>query len=116
LTEPLPTGDLTVKMLFESDAPKPGSGGNETLWFGNRQTGGGRLDHTVPVAFTSCSGTDIGRDNGLVVDRAYEDMAPYAFTGTVRKVVFDLRPASIDTEMDLHGHAALPAVAGDVAG
>ena len=37
---------------------------------------------------------DIGRDNGLVVDRAYEDKAPYVFTGTVKQVVFDLKPAT----------------------
>ena len=36
---------------------------------------------------------DIGRDNGGVVDLAYEDKAPYAFTGTVKKVTFDLKPA-----------------------
>ena len=29
---------------------------------------------------------DMGRDNGGVVDLAYEDRAPYAFTGTVDKV------------------------------
>ena len=49
---------------------------------------------TVPVAFTSYSGMDIGRDNGLVVDLAYEDQAPYAFTGTVKRVVFDLHADS----------------------
>jgi hypothetical protein len=37
---------------------------------------------------------DIGRDNGGVVDLAYEDKAPYAFTGTVKQVVFDLKPAT----------------------
>ena len=37
------------------------------------------------------AGMDIGRDNGLVVDRAYEDKAPFAFTGTVKRVVFDLQ-------------------------
>jgi hypothetical protein len=35
---------------------------------------------------------DISRDNGLVVDRDYEDRARYAFTGTVKEVVFDLKP------------------------
>ena len=35
---------------------------------------------------------DIGRDNGLVVDRSYADKAPFAFTGTVKKVVFDVDP------------------------
>jgi 2-polyprenyl-3-methyl-5-hydroxy-6-metoxy-1,4-benzoquinol methylase len=46
---------------------------------------------------------DIGRDNGLVVDLAYEDKAPYAFTGTVKQVVFDLKPAPThDAEKALH--------------
>lgn len=54
---------------------------------------------------------DIGRDNGLAVDRAYEDKAPYAFTGTVRRVVFDLKPVGLDDEVALHQHASLNAVA-----
>jgi hypothetical protein len=31
-------------------------------------------------------------DNGLVVDQRYADKAPFAFTGTVKKVVFDVAP------------------------
>ena len=45
---------------------------------------------------------DIGRDNGGVVDLAYEDKAPYAFTGTVKKVVFDLKPHAHEDEQALH--------------
>ena len=36
---------------------------------------------------------DISRDNGLVVDLEYEPKAPYEFTGTVKQVTFDLKPA-----------------------
>ncbi len=78
-------------MLFESDEPKPGSGGNVSLFVNGEQVGGGDMPKTVPVTFTSYAGMDIGRDNGLVVDRDYEDRAPYAFTGTVKQVVFDLQ-------------------------
>ena len=78
--------------------------------------GEGRLDKTVPIAFWSYAGMDIGRDNGLVVDRAYEAKAPYAFTGTVENVVFDLKPATHETEQDLHQHHAIQAVAAGVAG
>ncbi|MGZ6725700.1 MAG: hypothetical protein ACXVHK_32740, partial [Solirubrobacteraceae bacterium] len=70
-----------------------------------------RLDKTVPVAFSSYAGMDIGRDNGLVVDLAYEAKAPYAFTGTVKQVVFDLKPAIQADEQQLHQHASLNAVA-----
>ncbi len=115
-TEPIPTGDVTVKMLFEIDEPKPGGGGRVTLWANDKQVGEGRLDHTVPIAFTSYSGMDIGRDNGLVADLDYEDKAPYAFTGTVKEVVFDLKPAALTDEQELHQHAAHHAVAAGVAG
>ena len=91
--EPLPSGDVTVRMQFDADAPKPGTGGTVTLWADGRNIGEGRLDRTVPVRFSGYSGMDIGRDNGLPVDRkAYGDKSPFPFTGTVKKVVFDLAP------------------------
>jgi arylsulfatase len=54
---------------------------------------------------------DIGRDNGGVVDLSYADKKPFAFTGTVKKVVFDVHPhPSAQDEDELHtaeqhGHA-----------
>jgi hypothetical protein len=45
---------------------------------------------------------DVGRDNDLVVDRTYEEKTPYAFTGTIKKVVFDLNPAAHEDEKGLH--------------
>jgi hypothetical protein len=55
-TEPLPTGDVTVRMLFEIDEAKPGAGGSVTLWAGDRQIGEGRLDKTIPIAPSSYAG------------------------------------------------------------
>jgi arylsulfatase len=110
-TEPVPTGDVTLKMLFEADEPKPGSGGTVTLWAGDRQIGEGRLENTISLIFTTYAGMDVGRDNGEVVDLAYEDRAPYAFTGTVKRVVFDLKPAHPEAEAALHHHETQNAVA-----
>ena len=76
-----PRGDVNVRMLFEATEHKPGTGGHVSLFINDEQVGEGDMPRTVPVTFTSYSGMDIGRDNGLVVDRAYEDRAPYAFTG-----------------------------------
>jgi arylsulfatase len=104
-TEPLPTGDVKVKMLFEADEPKPGSGGKVTLFVNDKAVGESSIPRTVPIAFTSYAGMDISRDNGLVVDLDYEDKAPYVFTGTVRNVVFDLMPLKHDDEKALHEHA-----------
>ncbi len=115
-TEPIPVGDVTVRMLFEIDQPVPGSGGRVSLWANDRQIGEGRLDKTISLIFTTYAGMDMSRDNGGVVDLAYEDRAPYAFTGTVQKVVFDLKPAGHDEELVLHEHAAGQAVGAGAAG
>ncbi|MCO5197059.1 MAG: arylsulfatase [Anaerolineae bacterium] len=115
-TEPIPTGEVTVKMLFEIDEPKPGAGGNVTLWANDKQIGEGRMPHSVAMLFTTYAGMDMGRDNGGVVDLDYEDKAPYAFTGKLKNVVFDLKPAHHEAEIGLHEHGAIHAVAAGVAG
>jgi arylsulfatase len=90
-TKPIPTGDVKMKMVFEIERPVPGSGGKVTLWANDQQIGEGTMPHTVAMLFTTYAGMDIGRDNGGVVDLAYEKQAPYAFTGKVKKVCFDLK-------------------------
>ena len=111
-TEPLPSGDVTVCMQFDADAPKPGTGGTVTLWANDRNIGEGRIDKTVPVRFSGYSGMDIGRDNGLPVDRkAYGDKSPFPFTGSVKKVVFDLAPTAREQDRkavhEAHHHMAV---------
>ncbi len=101
-TEPLPVGDVTVRMQFDADAPKPGTGGHVTLWANQKKIGEGRMDRTVALRFSFYAGLDVGRDNGMTVDPAYRDKAPYAFTGTVKKVVFDLKPEAHEHEKTLH--------------
>ena len=114
--EPIPTGNVTLRMLFEADEPKPGAGGKVTLWADDRQIGEGRLDKTISLIFTTYAGMDIGRDNGGVVDLVYEDKAPYAFTGTVNKVTFDLKPTSHEDLKSLHEHHAIQSVGQAAAG
>ena len=66
----------------------------------------------MPIRFSGYAGMDIGRDNGGVVDLAYEDRKPFAFTGTIKKVVFDVDPhPSAEETHELHaavhqGHTA----------
>ena len=115
-TEPIPTGDVTVKMLFEIDEPKPGAGGKVTLWANDKQIGEGTMPHSVAMLFTTYAGMDMGRDNGGVVDLDYEDKAPYAFTGKLKKVVFDLKPLHAEAEQELHQHAMIHTVAAGAAG
>ncbi len=108
----LPAGDVTVRMEFEADGATPATGGNVTLLIDGRPVGKGRMDHTVPVRFSGYAGMDIGRDNGGVVDRTYEPDKPFPFTGTVKRVVFDVKPHLSDHDelevhaAEQHGHAA----------
>jgi arylsulfatase len=115
-TEPIPTGDVTLKMLFDADETTPGTGGHATLWADDKQIGEGDVPHTISLIFTTYAGMDISRDNGGVVDLDYEDRAPYAFTGTVRNVVFDLAPHAHDQELTLHESTAQAALAHGAAG
>jgi hypothetical protein len=102
----LPTGDVNVQMSFTADEAKPATPGEVTLFINGKPVGGGRLEHTVPFGFSGYAGMDVGRDNGLVIDRSYADKAPFAFTGTVKKVVFDVAPHLKDEdEHALHEHA-----------
>ena len=51
-------------------------------------------------------GMEIGGGVGLVVDRSYASKAPFTFTGTVKKVVFDVAPhPDGKDELALHEHA-----------
>ncbi len=101
--QPLPTGAVTVRMEFQADRPAPATGGDVRLIVNEREVGKGRLDFTVPLRFAGYSGVDIGRDNGGVVDRDYADQAPFAFTGTVNKVVFDIiEPPDPNDQEALH--------------
>ena len=110
--ESLPEGEVTVRMQFVADAAKPATGGEVTLFINDRPVGTGRMDHTVPIRFSGYAGMDIGRDNGGVVDLSYADRKPFAFTGTIKKVTFDVNPhpsteEAYETHKAVHhGHAA----------
>jgi arylsulfatase len=92
-SEKVPTGKVTVRYQFTAENPgKPGTGGKGQLFINDKPVGENSLPHTVPLRFSSYSGMDIGKDNGDVVSPTYKAKAPFAFTGKIGKVVFDLAP------------------------
>jgi arylsulfatase A-like enzyme/uncharacterized membrane protein len=113
-TQPIPTGEVTVRMQFDADRQERGAGGAVSLYANDAKIGEGRLDKTVRFRFSGYAGMDIGRDNGLPVDRAYRDRSPYPFTGTVKKVIFDLKPGTQQDEEELHHHGIADAVAAGI--
>ncbi|MGO9470342.1 MAG: arylsulfatase [Isosphaeraceae bacterium] len=94
-SEELPTGKIQVRYEFTADEPgKPATAGHGRLFVNGRQVGEDRLERTVPARFTSYAGMDIGRDNGEPVSPSYREKSPFAFTGSIGKVVFELAPKS----------------------
>ncbi|MFF1878979.1 arylsulfatase [Leifsonia sp. NPDC058230] len=100
----LPAGrKVQVALEFAADTPALGTGGTVTLSIDGQAVGSGRMDRTVPIIMAPYQGLDIGADNGEVVDKEYEDLAPFAFSGTIEKVVFDIRqPADPNENAELH--------------
>ena len=86
--------------------------GRSRSYANDAKIGEGRIERTVAVRFSGYAGMDVGRDNGLPVDRCLRgDKSPYPFTGTVKKVVFDLKPGTHDDEKALHEAGAHVATA-----
>ncbi len=89
--EKLPTGKINVRYEFIADKPgKPATGGSGRLFVNGKPVAENKLENTVSFRFSTYSGMDIGKDNGDVVSPTYKAKAPFAFTGKIGKVVFDL--------------------------
>jgi arylsulfatase len=92
----VPAGKVEVRYEFAADKPgQPGTGGRRRLFMGGKQVAESKVPNSVPVRFSSYSGMDVGRDNGDVVSMTYKGKAPFAFTGKIGKVVFDLAPEGV---------------------
>lgn len=88
-TEEVPSGEVTLRFDFDYDGGPAGSGGTGTLYYDGRQVGEGRIEQTVPIAFSlTGEGLCCGWDSGEPVSDAYE--APFRFTGRIRRVTVDL--------------------------
>lgn len=79
--DPLPTGDVSVKMEFERTAD---FAGKVTLYIGGAAVGEGEVARTNPLAYAVAEGLEIGSDSTSPVSTDYE--SPFEFTGTINKV------------------------------
>ncbi|CAN5487952.1 arylsulfatase AtsB [soil metagenome] len=92
-SEKVPSGKVAVRYEFTADQPgKMGTGGKGQLFINGKAAGENKVPNSVPVRFSSYSGLDVGKDNGEVVSMTYKNKAPFAFTGKIGEVVFDLAP------------------------
>jgi arylsulfatase len=95
--EPLAEGERQVRVEFAYDGGGLGKGGVATLYVDGKQVGEGRVDGTVPMAFSADETLDIGSDSGTPVS---DDLAPdeLEFNGRVRWVELDLGDDAEDAD------------------
>ena len=85
----IPAGHHQVRMEFEYDGGGVGKGGGVTLYAGGKQVGEGRVEQTVPMAFSADETCDIGREAGSPVSPDYGPEGN-ELSGEVKGVQIDL--------------------------
>ena len=92
---PTPAGHHQVRMEFQYDGDGLGKGGDIALYVDGKQVGRGRVERTVPMAFSADETCDVGREAGSPVSPDYgpEDNA---FNGEVNWVQIDLEKQDQD--------------------
>ena len=99
-TQPVPAGKRQVRMEFKYDGGGLGKGGVVSLYVDGKKDGEGRVDKTVPMAFSADETCDIGREAGSPVSPDYGPQGN-EFSGEVNWV-------QIDLEKDDHDHLISP--------
>jgi arylsulfatase A-like enzyme len=99
-TQPIPAGHHQIRMEFKYDGGGFAKGGGVTLYIDGKAVGQGRLEQTVPMAYSADETCDVGKEGGSPVSPDYGPTGN-EFTGEVNWVQLDL-------EKDDHDHMISP--------
>jgi arylsulfatase len=99
-TEAIPAGRQQVRMEFTYDGGGLAKGGDVTLYVNGKPVGKGRVEQTVPMAFSADETCDIGAEGGAPVSPDYGPRGN-EFSGEVNWV-------QIDIEKDDQDHLISP--------
>jgi len=86
----VPEGEHTVEVRFNYDGGGLGKGGTVTLLIDGTDVATGRLERTVPFAFTIIEGLDVGFDWGTPVSDRYSRGDGNPYTGQVHSVTISV--------------------------
>ncbi len=84
----IPTGEVTLKAVYVTDADQPFAGANVTLYANDRKLAQGRVEKSIPNRVTLDETLDIGFDTGTPVMEGYD--MPFDFTGNLNAVTIEL--------------------------
>ena len=98
----IPEGEHQVRMEFTYDGGGLGKGGDVNLFVDGEKVGEGRVDATVPMAFSADETTDLGSDTATPVTDDFVG-GQTEFSGRVSWVEIDLGEDAVD-----HDHLITP--------
>ncbi|QEG37687.1 arylsulfatase [Bythopirellula goksoeyrii] len=86
--EAIPTGEVTLKAVYVTDADKPFAGADVTLYANDKKVGEGRVEKSIPNRVTLDETMDFGFDTGTPVAEGYK--MPFKFKGKLNAVTIEL--------------------------
>jgi hypothetical protein len=92
----LSPGKHTIVFDFKYDGPGLGKSGTGTLTVDGRVLSQQKMEHTIPFLMSLDETLDIGLDTRTPVDESYT--LPFAFTGTIDKVTYNVKPEQLAAE------------------
>ena len=95
--KPIPEGQHQVRMEFQYDGGGLAKGGNALLYVDGKQVGEGRVEITVPMAFSADETCDVGKGTGSAVSPDY-DPKHNEFNGEVNWVEIDIGKDSVNLD------------------
>jgi arylsulfatase A-like enzyme len=95
--EEVPAGTHQVRMEFAYDGGGLGKGGTVSLYVDGEKTGEGRVEGTVPMAYSADETCDVGSDTASPVSDDYT-VEGSRFTGTIAWVQLDVDEAAEDLD------------------
>ena len=96
-SDPVPAGEHQVRVEFAYDGGGLGKGGDVALYLDGTKVGEGRVEATVPMAFSADETADVGNDTATPVTDDLEE-GKAQFGGRVRWVQIDLGDDAADAD------------------
>jgi arylsulfatase len=94
----LSPGDHTVRFDFKYNGGGFGKGATGTLLVDGKQVAEGPIPQTVMFRFSLDETFDVGADTGTPVAEDYANKLPFAFSGTLKKLVVTLEAQKLSKE------------------
>jgi arylsulfatase len=95
---PVPAGDHVVRVSFNYDGGGIGKGATSVLFVDGKEAARGHIPETIRGRFSLDETFDIGEDTGTPVVEDYLSKMPFAFTGTLKKLMIVLEPQKLTPE------------------